>query len=326
VPGVRETSESRQWELFDQLRKDISDYFGFLHGEIAGLRKEIQCVDSRLDSMTTLLDHQCTSLRNDIETLIQKETKQIDEKVETLKEHCEAQSEHTLAHIDEMSIKLDRLRLFSHYDKPPTPTKHSKQEDPLTPPESPKSEAAETPSITPVYDDTTKQRRKKSRRIPIRCAIGARPSRASCVSRILVKGKACTISKDYVPLEFKITKTDTQRKVTLPVYLPNAAALSQDKRQGNALILKLWIEFRVLENSSTVFTIGQDVIKAHGYNLDIDWWRNVIVITNATNNFKMKPFRIPIIENPSRSSRLTTSYRSSTSMPDRVYEPNIYDC
>jgi hypothetical protein len=66
VPHSPETSQSRQWELFDQLRKDLSDYFGFLHGEIAGLRKEIQRVDSRLDPLSNLVVHQCNSLSNDI--------------------------------------------------------------------------------------------------------------------------------------------------------------------------------------------------------------------------------------------------------------------
>jgi hypothetical protein len=322
-PAVVDMPESgvSQWKLFDLLRKDLSDYFGHLHEEIKDVRNEIKRVDSRY-----------SALSDEIQTFIGRETKQIDEKVETLRKDSEASLEHTLSRIDEMAVKLDKLLVrqddSDRNGKPPTPTQHSMLEDPLTPPESPKSEApnttpvyadvtksespsseAPTPKIIPVYDERTKAKRKTSRRIPIRCAIGATPysgSYASYVPGVLVKGRVCTISKDYIPPGVTMTTTDSKCKVTLPVYLANTAALSKDKRRGNALILQLRIEFQVLENSSTVFTIGQDAIKAHGYNLDIDRRRNVIVITNVTNNFKMKPFRIPIIENPSRLSQPPT--------------------
>jgi hypothetical protein len=321
VPGSPETSESRQWELFNQLRKDLSDYFGFLHGEITGLRMEIQRTNSRLDSLTSHVDNRCTSLSNDIQTVIQEEAEHTKDRFQNLGDFCRELTIFADSHIQEIPKAIDELK--SKLDVP-----HSKREYPLTPPESPMSETPNatpmhtdetksestnsevpTPKIIPVYDERIKAKRKTSKRIPIRCAIGAMPysgSYASYVPGVLVKGRVSTISKDYIPPGVTMTTTDSKCKVTLPVYLANAATLSRDKRRGNALILQLRIEFQVLENSSTVFTIGQDAIKAHGYNLDIDRRRNVIVITNVTNNFKMKPFRIPIIENPSRSSQPPT--------------------
>jgi hypothetical protein len=301
-----------QWELFQQLRRDLSDYFGHLHGEIKSAREEISQLDQRLSK----LEGESRSHDHHIQTNFGMTQVAAEAAVEAIEETLRLG-----ARIDE---KLSKFNVPVECPEATTPEQSTDCDKPLTPPESPqqptmtpahvdatKTESpdseAPTPKIIPVYDERTKARHKTSRRIPIRCAIGASPTSESCAScyipGVLVKGRMCTISKNYIPPGVTITKTNNKRKVTLPVYLANAAALSKDKRRGNALILQLWIEFQVLENSSTAFTIGQDAIKAHGYNLNIDRWRNVIVITNATNNFKMRPFRIPIIENPSRSSQ-----------------------
>ena len=82
-------------------------------------------------------------------------------------------------------------------------------------------------------------------------------------------------------------------KVSLPVYLPNAASLSRDRRKGNARTLKVWIEFQILiiEDSNSVLSIRQDALKAHGLNFDIDRWKCIFEINNVTNLFELPSLR-----------------------------------
>ena len=309
--NVSKTSAYRQWNLFKQLREDLSNYFGFLHREIDTLHKEVKRVDSRLDSCAKHIDSQHASLSNEIQTSIRRESKYINEKIETLRGYSQSSFSEIISHIDEIPNVMDKISKVNNYNANGNNEIHASlpSTPPSTPPESP------VPSIIPGYSDTIKPKRNKLRRIPIRCAVGTQPSldNPDYIRGILVKGGVCTIARNYVPKGSKIVKFDTALKVTLPVYLLNAATLSRDRRKGNARTLKVWIEFQIIEHSNSAISIGQNAIKAHGLNLHIDSWKGIVEVNNVLNSFK--PFRIPIIETCTQTPIQTPACHDRQSIP-----------
>ena len=289
------TSASHQWNLFKQLRKDLSHYFGYLHGEIDTLRNQVKRVDSRLDSCTkqieASIESRYTTVCSEIQGCVKRDIKQVNERIDYFEGHCENWFNKIVSHIDEIPKGDDGVLL-----------EHSSCNKPPTPPESPR-----VPQIIPTHNDMGKSKPHKLRRIPIRCAIGTPPSldNPNYIRGILVKGGVSSIARNYIPKGFKllVAKSDAALKVTLPVYFPNAAFLSRDKRKGNARTLKVWIEFQIIEDCNSVFSIGQDSIKANGLNLDIDRWKSIVEIRNVANS--IKPFRIPIVNVETRTQTPT---------------------
>jgi hypothetical protein len=84
-------------------------------------------------------------------------------------------------------------------------------------------------------------------------------------------------------------ETSTLGFVVLPIFLPNVAAMSGDERSGE--ILRIPIEFQVVENCKAGFLIGRDAMK--GYKMDIWESAGYISITRPNN---AGPIRIPIAD------------------------------
>jgi hypothetical protein len=149
---------------------------------------------------------------------------------------------------------------------------------------------------------------------PIRATLGKPPSKNNpCISGVLDSGGASIIGKDSIPKEYQNqihdspmaptfrgigdSGTKTIGVVTIPVFLPNTAALSKDTR--NAQVLMLWVEFQVVESCRTAFLIGRDATKTYKINID-EFSRIVSIRLPESPN---APFKIPISDNDRLGTR-----------------------
>lgn len=75
--------------------------------------------------------------------------------------------------------------------------------------------------------------------------------------------------------------------ITTPVYLPNAAALSGD--ESNAGIIKIDVEFQVVEHLTCGYLLGRDALKAYKAITDEDTGQTIFPLFDPS-------FRVPITE------------------------------
>jgi hypothetical protein len=137
---------------------------------------------------------------------------------------------------------------------------------------------------------------------PIQAWIGQNPdSNTPIITGVADSGGPSIIQKDLIPPDCTINPspmnpsfqgignhtTDVLGYVLLPVHLPNQAALDGNSRK--ARILKLWIEFQVVDNLAAGFLIGRDALK--GYKAIIDEEVGYIIFRITQN-----PFFVPILK------------------------------
>jgi hypothetical protein len=155
---------------------------------------------------------------------------------------------------------------------------------------------------------------------PIRAALGSPPDDSNpLICGVIDSGGACIIAKSNVPKDTIIHKsptkptfqgiggstTETLGYAVIPTFLPNRAAISQDKR--SAKILMLHIEYQIVDECKTGFLIGRDASKA--YSMDIEESTASVII----NTKEKAPFRIPIME----ASRLAVKHHDSRVFLDK---------
>jgi len=151
---------------------------------------------------------------------------------------------------------------------------------------------------------------------PVKAWVGTKPhSNAPLSSGVADSGGPSIIQQDLVPQQHKIlpspcnpkfqgignNTTDVQGYVVLPMYLPNAAAISGDASEARVLCLP--VEFQVVEQVAAGFLIGRDALKA--YKAIIDEELGQIVFPTYS-----PPFHVPITE---------TSREEAQEMDARVF-------
>ena len=144
---------------------------------------------------------------------------------------------------------------------------------------------------------------------PVKAWIGESPaSNRSLQTGVVDSGGPSIIDRKMVPRSYTVmesplkpvfggigsSRTPTRGYVVLPVYLPNAAAMSGDDRK--ARVAKLWIEFQVVDQCPAGFLIGVDAISA--YKMAIDYPK-LCVTLNAYD----PPVRVPITDSGRYSTR-----------------------
>ena len=141
---------------------------------------------------------------------------------------------------------------------------------------------------------------------PIRAWIGTEPhSDAELVTGVADTGGPSFIQHSLIPHGFEIRpnplnprfrgigegETSTKGYVVLPVWLPNAAALSGD--QKHAKVLLIWCEFQVIDSLGANYLIGRDAL--HPYGVNINEQEGHLLFPQCK-----PPVKIPILDGPSR--------------------------
>jgi hypothetical protein len=137
---------------------------------------------------------------------------------------------------------------------------------------------------------------------PIKAYLGCDPSSTAELTKGVVdSGGPSIIQKSLVPDEAVILqspskptfggigahRTDTLGYVVLPVYFPNIAAMTGDEK--HAQLVKLFIEFQVVEKCLAGYLVGMDAMKA--YKMIIDAGRSHVTIGAFS-----PPIRVPILD------------------------------
>ena len=137
---------------------------------------------------------------------------------------------------------------------------------------------------------------------PIQAWIGKSPDSNIPISTgVADSGGPSIIQKDLIPSDYVLNAsplnpsfqgvgnhtTDVQGYVLLPIHFPNQAAL--DGNSKKARVLKLWIEFQVVDKLAAGFLIGRDALK--GYKAIIDEEAGQIVFRITRD-----PFPVPILK------------------------------
>ena len=86
-------------------------------------------------------------------------------------------------------------------------------------------------------------------------------------------------------------ETSTKGFVVLPVWLPNAAALSGD--QKHAKVLLIWCEFQVIDSLGANYLLGRDAL--HPYGVNINESEGHLLFPQCK-----PPVKIPILDGPSK--------------------------
>jgi hypothetical protein len=159
-----------------------------------------------------------------------------------------------------------------------------------------------------------------ARPIPLKAWVGAQPSpNRPLQSGVCDSGGSTIIDKRLVPNSYTIlespmkpvfgglsgSKTQTLGYAVLPVYFPNAVAISGDDR--SARIAKVWLEFQVVDDCPAGFLVGMDTISAYKMSIEVP---KGFISLNAFN----PPFRIPIADE--------TKY-SSAQVDPRIYSAEV---
>ena len=137
---------------------------------------------------------------------------------------------------------------------------------------------------------------------PVKAWIGQSPNgKTPLVRGVADTGGPSLISKHLVPKDCRVrrsplkptfhgvgnNKTGVLGYAVIPMYFPNAAAISGDKR--SARVLSLEIEFQVVEHIAAGFLIGRDVTRAHKAIIDEDAGHILLPLAEP-------PFKVPIAD------------------------------
>ena len=141
---------------------------------------------------------------------------------------------------------------------------------------------------------------------PIRAWVGTEPhGDVELITGVADTGGPSFIQSSLIPDGYEIrtnplnprfrgigeTETSTKGFVVLPVWLPNAAALSGD--QKHAKVLLIWCEFQVIDSLGANYLIGRDAL--HPYGVNINEQEGYLLFPQSK-----PPVRIPILDGPSK--------------------------
>jgi hypothetical protein len=141
---------------------------------------------------------------------------------------------------------------------------------------------------------------------PIRAWVGTEPhGDAELLTGVADTGGSSFIQQSLIPPGFEIrpnplnprfrgigeAETSTKGFVVLPVWLPNAAALSGD--QKHAKVLLIWCEFQVIDSLGANYLLGRDAL--HSYGVNINESESHLLFPQCK-----PPVKIPILDGPSK--------------------------
>lgn len=176
-----------------------------------------------------------------------------------------------------------------------------------------------------------------ARPCPVKCWLGIEPSGNNPLTPgVLDTGGPNLIEKSLIPPEYTIRRaplspnftgindqnaTRSLGFVVMPVYLPNAAAMSGDSGFGRVLMIH--VEFQVLDRCQAGYLIGRDAIKA--YRMIIDEDSSSIIFPQ----FKPR-FRVPITEGPKyspsrKSNKIYAAATASVAPDSETWVPIRFD-